>query len=66
MNAPFLEGSERGHVISTLRNTAGALALMAETVEHMSDDGVRRDLDVAWKRLVRLAIEVEGGNPPKL
>lgn len=66
MNAPFLEGSERGHVIAALRNTAGALSLMAETVEHMSDDEVKRDLDTAWRRLVELAKGLETVKPPTL
>jgi hypothetical protein len=66
VNAPFLEGSERGHVIAALRNTAGALSLMAETVEHMSDDEVKRDLDTAWRRLVELAKGLETVKPPTL
>jgi hypothetical protein len=62
-NAPYLTGSERGDTVSLLRNTAAALALLSATAHNLTDDELKADLDVAWKRLDGLADGLERTEP---
>jgi hypothetical protein len=63
VKSPYLTGSERGDAVSLLRNTAAALALLSATAHNITDDELKADLDVAWKRLDGLANELEGATP---
>lgn len=62
-NPPHLTGTERGDTVSLLRNTAAALALLSATAHNLTDDELKADLDVAWKRLDGLADDLEGATP---